>query len=209
MISQWLGLQPYEEVEKFQKDHILHIKDSRKILVLGMEFEPIVTLGIRANPDVDLLGKELPVYITDRGGQATLHSPGQLVIYPMLCLKAHDLGVKAFVEKLMATTTACLKKIGIEASYSPQEPGIYTNRGKIAFCGLKIDQSVVRHGISINISNDLDLFAGIRSCGHRRASLDRVSHYYLIEIHDFFKLWMSEFEKHFPLSASQSLDMTI
>jgi lipoyl(octanoyl) transferase len=209
VISRWLGLQPYEEVEKFQKDHVFQIKDSRKIFVLGMEFEPIVTLGIRARPEEDLLGKQLPVYVTDRGGQATLHSPGQLVIYPMICLKSYGIGVKAFVKILMDTTLSSLEKYRVKASYLPQEPGIYTPEGKIAFCGLKLDQSVVRHGISINISNDLNLFSVIRSCGHRQAHLDRVANYYPVETHDFFKLWVAEFEKHFPLSVPQSLDMTI
>lgn len=209
MISKWLGLQPYEEVEKFQKDQVSLLRGNRKILILGIEFEPIVTLGVRGDPSTDLFHDKLPVYVTDRGGQATLHSPGQLVIYPMICLKTHGLGVKAFVEILMATTAATLHKFDIKASFSANEPGIYTARGKIAFCGLKVDQSVVRHGLSINISNDLSLFSAIRSCGHRQAQLDRVCDYYPAKTDEFFSQWVGEFGKQFPLSVPQRLDMNL
>jgi lipoyl(octanoyl) transferase len=206
--GQWLGLQPYEEVEKLQKAQVPLLKDSRQVSVLGLEFKHVITLGIRANPKEDLLDKDAPVVVTDRGGQATLHSPGQLVIYPMLCLRAHGIGVKHFVYTLMETTVSSLAKVNIEASYSPKDPGVYTKNGKIAFCGLKLDQSVVRHGLSINISNDLSLFGGIRSCGHKQATLDQVKNYYPIETEEFFSIWLKEFQAHFPLSAQQSLDMT-
>jgi lipoyl(octanoyl) transferase len=209
MISRWLGLQSYSDMEQFQKDQVSHFQNNNQVMVLGMEFHPVITMGVRANPHDDLLSTHIPVIQTDRGGQATLHSPGQLVIYPMLDLKSHNIGVKDFVQILMDMTAKTLSQIGIEAFLLSGETGVYTRQGKIAFCGLKIDSGVVRHGLSVNIKNDLGLFDNIRSCGRAQASLDLVSSHVSIESEEFFKLWVDRFREHFRLSAAPGLDMTL
>ena len=205
----WLGLQSYEEVEQFQKVQVPYFQKSRDVLVLGLEFHPVITLGVRGESTRDLLKTDIPVFQTDRGGQATLHSPGQLVIYPMLNLKIHGYGIKNFVLQLMEVTNNTLKSVGIESWTSVDDPGIYTRKGKIGFCGLKVDHGVVRHGLSINVNNNLDLFAGIRSCGRSQAQLDTVASYNPLSTADLFKIWVVEFQKQFQLSGTQSLDMNL
>jgi lipoyl(octanoyl) transferase len=207
--SRYIGLQSYDEIEKFQKTQVDYFRNSKDILVLGIEFHPVVTMGVRGNPEEDLYSDALPVVKTDRGGQATVHSPGQLVIYPMLDLREHGLGVKDFVQILMDSTCDVLTELGISSLYSSQDPGVYTMKGKIAFCGLKIDRGIVRHGISINIHNDLSLFGLIRPCGHAQAPMDLVSAHKSINLEEFFKRWMAAFQRRFELSQSVSLDMTL
>jgi lipoyl(octanoyl) transferase len=141
-------------------------------------------LGLRSQPRSDLsLGPEefhslgVELFEVDRGGQATLHSPGQVVIFPMLDLKAHRLGVKKFVEMLFTTATRVLSSYDIESSVNWECPGLYTRRGKIGSCGIRVDRGVVRHGLSVNVTNDLSLFDGLNPCGASNAKLDRVANY--------------------------------
>ena len=119
------------------------------------------------------------------------------------------MGIQDFVLSLMTVTTKTLQDLGIQASYFAKDPGIYTAHGKIGFCGLRLDQGVVRHGLSINIKNDLSLFDGIRSCGQSQACLDQVSKYHPIKTEQFFNLWSRHFEQDFHLSVSESIGMNI
>ena len=210
----WLGLQKYTVLDDQQKKLVPEILGRPVAIVFGAEFFPVLTLGVRAKSVEDLFFSDselthlgLEVVKTDRGGQATIHSPGQLVIYPMLDLKVFDLGIRDFVCRLMKITIKTLRELGIEASYFSEDPGIYTAHGKIGFCGLKSDHGVMRHGLAINIKNDLSLFQGIRSCGHTQPRLDQVSRYHPIETAQFFQKWTYHFENDFYLSVPNSIGM--
>jgi lipoyl(octanoyl) transferase len=216
LMAQWLGLQNYSAIEAQQKALVGGLAGQSKILLLGMEFNAVLTLGVRGNATVDLMADEnqlrsrgLDIVTTDRGGQATIHSPGQLVIYPMLDLRIYHLGVKEFVHRLMTCTVKTLANYGLPAGFSAQNPGVYSSFGKIAFCGLRSDRGVVRHGISINIGNDLALFEGVRSCGHSQPRLDRVARVSSVTTKEFFHRWCESFRADFQLSAPQSIDMSV
>lgn len=211
---QWLGLQNYKDVATLQKKLVPKIAGRHEMIILGTEFFPVMTLGIRGKISEDLFlseqelqSKGLEVVQTDRGGQATIHSPGQLIIYPMLDLKVHQISIREFVPKLMRVTISALREFGVEARYSSAEPGIYTSQGKLGFCGLKSDHGVMRHGLSININNDLSLFSGVRSCGHKKPPLDQVCRYHSIEAAPFFRHWCLHFQQDFHLSAQESVGM--
>ncbi len=213
-LFQWLGLQNYKDVAFLQKNLVPQIAGHKSMMILGAEFLPVMTLGIRGKISEDLFFGEqelllrgIEVVQTDRGGQATIHSPGQLIIYPMLDLKEHKIGIREFVPKLMKVTLKTLLGLGVEAMYSSTEPGIYTSQGKLGFCGLKSDHGVIRHGLSINIKNDLGLFQGVRSCGHKKPQLDQVSRCHPIEPAQFFDQWCQHFQQDFHLSALESVGM--
>ena len=209
----WLGLQNYKDLADQQKKLVPEILDRNHILVFGAEFFPVLTLGVRGKVSEDLFlspqdtaYQGLEIIKTDRGGQATIHSPGQLIIYPMLDLKMHGLGMQDFVSILMRTTVATLQDLGIKASYLTKDPGVHTDYGKLGFCGLRSDQGVIRHGLSINIKNDLSLFQGIRSCGHSQAQLDQVSRYISIGPEVFSRNGHNSFRRIF---ICQSLNLLV
>lgn len=183
----------------FQKDMELK-RQRRQAYVLGFEFYPVVTLGKRGSVESDILigpgletnhdleghkieeqslkddGRiDFEIYRVERGGQAVLHNPGQLVIYPILSLRDWNFSVRFYVETLLRVTGEVLKGLGIESFVREgSEPGVYTSQGKIAFVGLRVDRGVSSHGIAINVSNCLADFGAIRSCGVQAAALDRV-----------------------------------
>ncbi len=198
----FLGLVNYQDISVQQVRLAERIRSTQDIEILGMEFHSVITLGIRGEAsDLQVEQKEIPIVRTDRGGQATLHNPGQLVIYPTMDLKAHGIGVRDFVCMLIRATSAVLKAYGIESN-SVGAPGVYTSKGKIAFIGIRLDRGVVRHGISINLSNELSAFSNIRSCGVTAAMLDRVQNHTrtTLDMSSIFDKWVIGFQKELALS---------
>ncbi|MBL7555314.1 MAG: lipoyl(octanoyl) transferase LipB [Bdellovibrionaceae bacterium] len=202
--AEFMGLKEYEAVVAKQLELVGAIRGTRKIHVLGLEFKPVITLGVRGRAEEDLAGVDnsIPVIQTDRGGQATMHTPGQLVVYPMMDLKTYGIGVRDFVCVISKATSATLKHYGIESFSSDEAPGLYTVRGKIAFIGIRLDRGVVRHGLSLNVSNDLAHFSAIRSCGVSSAAIDRVKNYETtlsLDLNSVFQKWMIEFQRELDL----------
>ena len=150
---------------------------------MGLEHPPVVTLGVRGGPQ-DLLfssayfaNQGIECVTTDRGGEATFHNPGQLVIYPILHLKELGLSARTYVELLQNVTMRALESLGIASHKLRNEPGVFTARGKIASVGVRIANGVSRHGVAINVCNDLNGFSLIRVCGKAQQSMDRVANY--------------------------------
>lgn len=202
----WLGRQKFESIDFLQRKALLKMLDQHTEFVFGMEFHPVLTLGKRATSGKDVLvsdeqlqNQNIQTQWVDRGGFATIHSPGQLVVYPMINLKERQLGVRDFIRILLQTTEMTLKKYLINSQIRENPMGLYTDFGKIAFCGLRVEKGVVRHGISINVSNELDLFRSILSCGMKDSTLDRIENYHSnVSLPQLFEDWI----KNFPLKIS-------
>lgn len=196
----WLGLCPYAEALQQMKAawDVVKDQDPARIVLLGCEHPLVYTLGRRASIQ-DLLFQDLPFVQTDRGGQVTLHSPGQLVIYPIVNLAYWKLGVRDFVALLLETTEATLKTWGVD-SQRVDSAGLTTTEGKIAFLGLRVDRGVTRHGLSLNISNDLSHFQSIVPCGQRGASIDRLQRVLdpAPSVELAFKSWQGELKLILP-----------
>ena len=140
-------------------------------LLLLAEHSPVVTLGrrgraedIKAAPEV-LDQANLPVFKIERGGLATWHGPGQLVMYPIFRLRNLGLGVAEFVRQLEETVIRVLKDFGITAGRRLDHPGVWIGREKIASLGLAIRRNVTFHGLALNCSPDLTWFDFIHPCG--------------------------------------------
>lgn len=201
LITNWCGLLSYQEALRLQQSTLLEVKDNNaKAILLGLEHPSVITLGKRGEVEQDLNQteeqlhqQEIALFRVDRGGQATLHSPGQLVIYPIVKIESLQMGVKQFVESLLETTAQALAKCGFDQAKADYErAGVYIGEAKICFCGLRMIDGISTHGISININNDLSLFRNIRSCGISNPKL--VSLLELgtaISTEEFFNLWCS------------------
>jgi lipoate-protein ligase B len=67
---------------------------------------------------------------------------------------------------------------------------VFTSNGKIAFIGIRVERGITRHGISINISNDLSLFGEIRACGQVARQVDSIfDHGIDLELRAAFEEW--------------------
>jgi lipoate-protein ligase B len=134
--------------------------------VFLLEHPPVITLG--ANKKLNQVLAVPPgvdVVQIDRGGGATGHEPGQLVVYPVVHLRRRGLGVKAFVLRILDAGAALLRELGVPAEPRLDPLGLWVADRKIASMGIHISRFVTTHGLAINLINDLSLFSAMVPCG--------------------------------------------
>ncbi len=151
------------------------------------------TLGRQA-PEADIVldraalaRRGIAVARSDRGGRATYHGPGQVVMYPVVAIAELGLGVKDWVCLLESALIDTLADYGIEGHRQPGTAGIWTamaamnpgaNGGardaagesmdaKIASLGLRVARGVSYHGVALNTGLDASVFDCIVTCGVR------------------------------------------
>ena len=172
---------------------------------MGFEPEsPVITKGLRSNRD-DILWSEdrleqfkVRQVSIKRGGQATLHAPGQLVIYPVLPVSVFSLKIKDYIVALESLTQKVLLKVGVSTKKLEEYAGLFTSKGKIAFFGVHISQGISQHGLAINVNNDLHLFSAIKSCGLAQRKHDSLSLADLnISPKELFDTWTNAAQKFF------------
>lgn len=195
--GRFIDLTDYDLVYKLQEQISQELLHSKNVVVLGCEHRDVITLGRRAEESEVFQNGTLPVVRSTRGGLATIHSRGQLVIYPILNLREHGLSVKKYVNILLETTAELLAFYGIKSQVDLKQVGVYTAQGKIAFCGIEIKNRVSLHGISLNISNDLELFKLISPCGLQNSKMDRLQNHTdsELELQALFGQWSSLFQE--------------
>lgn len=163
---------PYPQgLELMRRVHAERVAGSAPDTLLLMEHPPVITLGANSDasgiltPPETLRGLSIDVVRVERGGQATIHLPGQLVAYPILNLRERDIGVRVLVEALEETLLATAAAFGLKAFRKVGAPGIYLQGGKLASLGIAIKSGVTLHGVALNVACDLSLFRHIVPCG--------------------------------------------
>jgi len=177
-----LGLAPYLPLQTLQGRLRAAVAEGRLPgLLLLLEHEPVITLGSRAGQH-DLRDRAtpvtgaIPVVSSERGGQATLHAPGQLISYPVVPIPGRDLG--EYVRGLEEAIILVLAGFGIQGERRQGRPGVYAGGDKICSVGLRCQRWVSSHGTSLNVNIDLSLFDSIVSCGEpqlRQTSIERLA----------------------------------
>lgn len=134
--------------------------------ILLVEHPPVATLGRRGEPK-DVFDPALPVFSIERGGKATYHGPGQLVIYPVVHLGEGNRDVRAWVQCVEGFAIALLRHFGIAAHVRPDAPGVWTDATgkKIASVGVAIQHWVSFHGLALNVTLEPREFERIDPCG--------------------------------------------
>ena len=142
--------------------------------IFGLQHKSTITLGLRSMrerkrdvliSDEKIRENKIEVIPVLRGGKTTIHSPGQLMIYPILNLKSLGFKLRDYVEFLLNLTIDFLNFYGIKGYRKGKTEGLYTQKGKIVFIGLRVHRGVSSYGLAINVSNDLASFLMIRNCG--------------------------------------------
>ncbi len=188
--AHWLGLKDYKIVLDLQMKAHQQVSDQKTGVVIGCEHPIVITGGRRSQNAVQ--HADIPVVQTDRGGLFTLHNPGQLVIYPICSLRELKTGVREWVDLLLETTSLSLKKCNI--ILISKNSGCFTKNGKIASVGITVSKGISRHGIAINVSNELQCFDLIDACGMRGQKMDRVRDYHAnLTTEKLFAIWCDSF----------------
>ena len=183
------GLAPYDEVLKEQQyifDSLVarqksgdEITDETIIIV---EHPHVFTMGVHAHSanmlvnDVWLQNNGIHCVKIKRGGDITYHGPGQIVVYPIISLQKHRLGVKQYVTLLEQAVIDTLAEWGIIADRVDGATGVWVmaengeNR-KICAIGIRCSRFITMHGLALNVNTDLTYFSYINPCGFTRKNI--------------------------------------
>lgn len=132
--------------------------------LLLTEHEPVVTVG-RGSDRSELVGLELPVVESERGGEATWHGPGQLVAYPILALPEGRRDLHRYLRDLEDVVIGILAEFDVEGSRRAGLTGVWIGERKVASIGVAVRRWVTWHGVSLNLHNEPDAFRGFKPCG--------------------------------------------
>lgn len=179
----WLGRRPFDQVWAWQKRLATELAEGHgPDRLLLCEHDPVITLG-RRSTEADILADAADLdrsgiwrRVVERGGAATYHGPGQLVAYPVLNLRRHRRDVRWLSETLAQVAVDCLAGLGVTAEpRGGAATGVWTEHGKIAALGLRVERWVSYHGLALNVSTDLDAFRLIVPCGMPGAATDSIA----------------------------------
>jgi lipoyl(octanoyl) transferase len=170
-----LGLVPYESTWRAMQRFTDERNASTPDEIWFLEHPPVFTLGLNASREHVKYAGDIPVVQIDRGGQVTYHGPGQLVVYPLIDLRRHALGVRPLVAALENAVISYVAELGVAAKGSREAPGVYVDGAKLASIGLRIRRGASYHGLAFNVSLDLKPFEQINVCGYPGLGVTRLA----------------------------------
>jgi len=169
-----VGLMDYVSAYELQlRLHARRLAGRIPDTVVLLEHTPCITCGRRADRshilanDARLLSAGVAVHATDRGGDVTYHGPGQLVLYAIVDLRGYRKDVHGHARRLEQVLIDTVASFGIEAGRRKEYPGVWTDKGKIGAIGFRVSRWVTLHGVSLNVSPDMEHFSLIIPCGIR------------------------------------------
>ena len=165
----------YSDSLKRMKKRVELIQSGKAIeQVWLLQHPPLYTAGTSAKADDLIIRDRFPVFETGRGGQYTYHGPGQRVIYLMLDLHNYRQDVRMYISLLERWLINTLSHLDVNATRMDDRVGIWVPTGqvssktkyeKIGAIGVRIRRWITSHGVSLNISPNLEHFSGIVPCG--------------------------------------------
>ena len=170
-----LGVAEYVEVLCLQNRLAqARLREEIADTLLLLQHPPVITMGKSGKaanvlaPEV-IKWKNIKLIATDRGGDVTYHGPGQLVVYPILNLQSHALGIAGYVWNLEEVMIRVLARFGILGKRVEKLRGVWVGEEKIASLGVHLSNSISKHGLALNVNNDLAPFGLINPCGTGRS----------------------------------------
>ena len=173
-----LGLTPYDTAWALQK-RAAAARISGALpedLLLLVQHPPVVTLGRSTKPGHLLASAEyleaqgIQVREVERGGDVTVHEPGQLVAYPIIDLKRHRKDLHWYLRQVEAVIIRALALHGLPCERVEGLTGVWHTRAngqrvKLASIGVHARDWVTWHGVALNVENDLATFDHTVPCG--------------------------------------------
>ena len=166
----WCGRVSYREARAAQRaQREAMLRGEAREQVWALEHPPVVTTGRRRVDGLPsaswLAGHGVDFELTERGGLATYHGPGQLMLYFLIDLRRRSMGVKQFVGAMEGGVADWLSKQGVDAREDCGSRGVFVEGKKICAVGIHVRRGVTLHGLALNLNMDLEPFGWFKPCG--------------------------------------------
>ena len=172
-----LGVTEYAHALRIQRYWHVWCREEQVNILLLTQHQPVITLGHRyaqgqqdprdyllVSPE-ELRKRDIRVELADRGGGATYHGPGQLVVYPLFSTILRKYGVRRFITQLEDVMLQTCLHVGVLAHRKVGQPGVWVGEKKMGAVGIAVRQKVTLHGFCLNVDLDLLPFTYIVPCG--------------------------------------------
>ncbi len=182
-MTRWLGRVPYgESLQRQQAAVDARLAGRGGDVLMLLEHPSVVTLG-RSSEAANLLespeslaARGIEVHSIARGGDVTLHAPGQLVGYLVMDLRARgEPDLHLFVRRMEDALIDALAELGLRGRRVEGRTGVFMGDRpsagapgpdrKIASIGVGVRRWVTYHGFALNVTIDLREFDAIVPCG--------------------------------------------
>ena len=166
-----LGLIEYSQAYDIQRNSLDGVLRGEPMKLILCEHPVVLTMGRMAKETNILAAKEtlaargIPVHYIDRGGDITLHAPGQLVVYPILDLNHFKKDLHWYLHGLEQVVIDLLSDFDILGTRFSGRTGVWAGGRKIASLGVGVRKWITFHGLALNVNTDLNLFSLIKPCG--------------------------------------------
>ena len=174
--NMWQQHVPYDEALAWQRTLLqervtarsnkLSVDEGPTDVLIVLQHPPVLTLGTASTLD-NVRSDSPPFQLvrTERGGEVTYHGPGQLVLYPVLDLRAYRQDVHWYMRALEEVVVRTLHDFGLPASREPGLTGVWVEDAKACAIGVKLSRWISMHGLALNVVTDLSHFEHIVPCG--------------------------------------------
>ncbi len=175
------GLMAYRDAQAHQEMLIERRPHWPFDLLILLEHPPVITLGRNSNKDNLLWTRDalqtagIDCVASRRGGDITLHAPGQLVGYPVVDLNHYQRDLHRYLRSLEKVLIATLADFGLVGESLPGKTGVWVDGCKIASIGIAVRRWISYHGFALNIDNELSVFESIIPCGLSEVSMTSMS----------------------------------
>jgi lipoate-protein ligase B len=180
-----------------QDEAVRSCHEAKDELVFFCEHPPTLALGPRTRDSdifltpAELREKGISVLRAERGGGPSYHGPGQLMLYPVVSLPRHRMGVRRFVTKGLEAVVNVLLELGLDCFASDSPAGVWMQpkseehqsiapkeccqNEKLLSVGLRIQHGVTNHGFCLNVDCELTAFTFFSSCGQRETRMTSIA----------------------------------
>ena len=171
-IEDW-GVIDFKTAWERQRELVQQVlKRERASMLVLCEHPRVITIGragsldnVLKTPD-ELLKENIEVVEINRGGDVTLHAPGQLVGYPIFHLSDFKEDLHWFLREIEECTIELLKEYSVESGRVEGLTGVWIEGDrKICAIGLNCSRWVTSHGFAVNVNNEICDFEMIIPCG--------------------------------------------
>lgn len=171
-IEEW-GLIDFNEAWERQRTLAAQVLKGEKPSTLVLcEHPTVITIGrngteanVIATQD-ELAERSINVIPINRGGDVTLHNPGQLVGYPIFRLTDFREDLHWFLREIEECIIATIGQFGVLGGRVEGSTGVWIeHQRKVCAIGIHCSRWVTSHGFALNVNNDIREFEMIIPCG--------------------------------------------
>jgi lipoate-protein ligase B len=175
------GLTNYRDAQALQAALVDRRREWAHDLLILLEHDAVITFGRKTKLNNLLWSREalqaagIDCEPSQRGGDITLHVPGQLVGYPIVDLHYYHKDLHRYLRHLETILILTLKEFGLPGEALPGKTGVWIEGRKIASIGIAVRHWISYHGFAVNIDNDLSAFSAIIPCGLANVTMTSMS----------------------------------